>query len=142
MGTPQNRIVLNATGGIGLRIVLIVVSMALLGAVLGVVIHHSRYKHEECYRKAERIAEYGLQTALEKLQEEPAWSAGFQKTACEGGWYSVTMACRMGQRDSVLLAITSQGCFASASSIKSCLLVHLPGNPDQPWTMMGGIHSK
>jgi hypothetical protein len=120
------------SGGVGVRAALATVTLAIIAALIVVVLRSAGERQETDHRKAVRISEYGLQEALNAVQEKPSWTAGFPKTACDGGWYSVTVR-RFAQSDTVLLEIRSEGTKGRVSDVKECLLVRVSGGVDSLW---------
>lgn len=120
-------------GGVGVRVVLAVITLAAIGVLIAVMFQHSGQRQEANHRKAVGISEYGLQAALQKLQESPSWMGGIARTPCDGGWYTVSLR-RFVRNDTVLLSITAEGTMGAVSEVKECLLTHIPGSRDSLWT--------
>jgi hypothetical protein len=95
-------------GGIGLRIIIAVVSLAVLALVVVFVIGSFQKTQQTHLRRAGQISEYGLLQALDKLQNSPSWRAGIDKTAYEDGWYRVTCSGK-DSSGTILLTVTAEG---------------------------------
>jgi hypothetical protein len=119
-------------GGAGTRVVLAVVTLAVLGALIPMALRHAGQRQEADYRKAVRISEYGLQLALQKIREAPSWSEGFAKTGSDGGSYTVSLR-RTVRNDTVFLAVTSKGTAGSIADVKECRLMRFAGSPGSAW---------
>jgi hypothetical protein len=48
-------------------------------------------KRAEDKRSAKEIAEYGMTIALDKINQDPAWTAGFNNVSYKNGYYCVTI---------------------------------------------------
>jgi hypothetical protein len=118
---------------------------ALLILLTGVVIvvqlsaalraYHSQ--QQESHRKAERIAEFGLQNALQKMIDSGAGACDC--TACDGGWV-IAKSLRTKYPDSMGTTLVSEGHMGSVVEGRMCRLVKVParaGSP--PWIIAGGI---
>ena len=130
-------------GGVKIGIVAAVSTLLVLGAIIAVMLHQFRTRQEEQHLIASRICEYGLQAALQKLSEQPAWTAGFDRVPCEGGWYEVKVA-GVRRADSSFLELQSGGHFKSMSETKSCVLAadsSAQSGTGVPWRLVGGICS-
>jgi hypothetical protein len=121
------------SGGVGVRVVLAVITLAVIGVFIAVMFQHSGQRQEANHRKAVGISEYGLQAALQKLQESPLWAGGFARTPCDGGWYTVSLH-RFVRNDSFFLSITAEGTMGAVSEVKEYLLTRVPGSRDSLWT--------
>jgi hypothetical protein len=119
-------------GGVGIRMVLAVVTLAVIGVAIAVALKQVGQRQEANHRKAVRISEYGLQEALQKLQEQPSWREGFNNISCDGGAYTVSLR-RVVRNDTVFLAITSEGIMGAVSDVKECRLARFPGSADSAW---------
>jgi hypothetical protein len=120
-------------GGVWVRAVLATITLAAIGVLIAVMLRHSGQLQEANHRKAVGISEYGLQAALQKLQESPSWTEGFARTPCDGGWYTVSLR-RFARDDTVMLSIKAEGSMGAVSEVKECLLARIPGTRDSLWT--------
>jgi hypothetical protein len=97
-------------------------------------------RQQEYHRKAERIAEYGLQTALQNLRDDSS-APGIGRTDCDGGWY-IVRSVRTVRRDTDCVEFTAEGHLASVVEGRSCCFVKIPGRAGLPtWAMEGGIRA-
>jgi hypothetical protein len=119
-------------GGVATRVVLAAVTLAIVGVFIAMALQYAGEQQEANHRKAVRISEYGLQAALQKIQETPSWVDGFERTPCGGGCYKVSLR-RFVRNDTVMLAITSEGTMGTVSDVKECLLSRPADNPDSAW---------
>jgi hypothetical protein len=121
------------TGILLAALTLITVGVVIRGALNG--LHDAQ---QENHRRAERIAEHGLQTALERLAEDSL--AGTIADSCDGGRFIVRSK-RMVRGDTSHLELVAEGRIATAVEVRACTLVPLPRNTGVPWAMAGGIRS-
>jgi Tfp pilus assembly protein PilX len=70
----------------------VILSAATLLVLAGVIYHFvsSQISKRGADKKmTQEIAEEGMQFALRKISEDPAWTEGFQNIKCQSGFYSV-----------------------------------------------------
>ena len=79
------------SGGIKLRVLLAALTLVIVGTAVVVLVRSYQRDLRVHHREALQVSEDGLLRALEKLQQEPSWSAGFPKTEHPNGWYTVSM---------------------------------------------------
>jgi hypothetical protein len=119
-------------GGMGLRILIAFITLAILAAVVVVVVGSFQKTQQTHLRKATQISEYGLLQVLDKLQATPSWRAGFDKVSYEDGWYRVTCA----EKDSsgtIMLTVASEGHSGPALRKQICVLSLSIVGPDSIW---------
>jgi hypothetical protein len=126
LGRPSQR------GGVGIRIIFALITLLVIGAAIGYFLYDSQQQLKENHRKAGRISEYGLQTALEEIIAHPSWKTGFEKIPYDGGWYSVMLRTQT-SNDTTLLNVTSEGHMGNASDARECLLALTVENGDSIW---------
>jgi Tfp pilus assembly protein PilX len=111
---------------------MIIVTFLILSTSIVVYLQSNLKDQEKNQRKALQIAEYGLQEALEQVNESPSWRTGFSKTSCDDGWYAVI--CRQRHTsDSLYVILESEGHFGSIARKKTCLLGHALSGTDSLW---------
>jgi hypothetical protein len=108
-------------GGIGLRIVLAVVTLVVLVAGVVLLVGTFQKKQQADIRHAEQISIDGLQEGLMRLQASPSWRGPVPKTAYENGWYQVTIK-PVEHALHPQLTITAEGHSGSAVKSQVCLL--------------------
>jgi hypothetical protein len=125
-----------AEGGVGIRVLWIILSLAVIATAIGLLIGTQQKDQERYSRKALEISEYGLMCALETLDKKPSWTAGFSKMPYEGGWFSAKLSRRQ-MGDTVFCAIEAQGHMGEVSRKSECLLRLSLVNGDSVWTRSG-----
>jgi hypothetical protein len=120
------------SGGMGIRVALALGTLLVVGTLIATLLQNNGRQQLEAHRKAVTISEYGLQIALDKLQTQPSWTDGIEKTPYDGGWYSVSLR-RFTLRDTMLLEIKSEGHLGDAADSKECLLARCMMNGDSAW---------
>jgi len=123
----------NDNGGMGLRILLAAVTLALLGAAVFAIVGTYQNTLRENNRKAEQISAYGLQSALQTLGTNPQWRDGLPKTDYLSGWYKVTIEPREGREPSVI-SVISEGHSGPAVKRQICELQLSITDGDSVWT--------
>jgi len=123
-------------GGIGIRVLLVIFTLLVIGAVIAFMLNTAQQRQQENHRKAEQIGLFGMQTALEKIGTEPAWTAGFDRVPYDGGWYSVSLR-SFKQNDTLMLELKAQGHVGKAVDTKTSLFAKV--SPDSTWVSRG-IH--
>jgi hypothetical protein len=123
---------LSQHGGVGIRIIFALITLCVIGAAIGYFLYDSQRQLKENHRKAGRISEYGLQTALEEISAHPSWKIGFEKIAYDGGWYSVMLR-EQASNDTTLIVVTSEGHMGNASDSRECLLALTIEKGDSIW---------
>ena len=119
-------------GGVGVSVILVAVTLIVMGVLIAFMLQNYRRQQEEHFRKAVRISEYGLQTALNRLNAEPSWNKGIEKTPYDDGWYAVSLR-RFSRQDTLMLEIKSEGHRGTSSDVKECLLAFIRANGDSGW---------
>jgi hypothetical protein len=122
-----------SSGGVGVRILWIVLSLAVIAAAIGLLFGTQQKDQERYSRKAMEINEYGLMCVLETLDKKPSWTGGFSKIPYEGGWYSAKLARRQ-NGDTVFCAVETLGHMGGVSRRSECLLKLSVVNGDSAWT--------
>jgi hypothetical protein len=119
-------------GGVGIRVIFAIATLVVIGAAIGFFLYDSQQQLKENHRKAGRISEYGLQTALEEVISHPSWRNGFEKEPYDDGWYSVSLRTQT-RNDSIFLNIVSEGHIKNAADTRECLLALTVENGDSIW---------
>jgi Tfp pilus assembly protein PilX len=126
-------LLLRQSGGVILRIVMIVVTFLILTTSIVFYLQANQRNQEKQQRKALQIAESGLQAALEKLNQDASWCAGFSKTPCDNGWYLVRIT-KSAAGDTLLVNIAAEGRFGPVTRTKTCVLGRVWDGADSVWT--------
>ena len=112
-------------GGVGVRIVLAVSSLAVLIGVVLIVIGNYQHEQQAHHRRAAQVSEYGLLQGLQLLQENREWRGPIDHSEYQDGWYSVTV--KPGDSAGVaLLTLTAEGHSGSSVRRQICVLSHTP----------------
>ena len=119
-------------GGVGIRVIFAIATLVVIGAAIGFFLYDSQQQLKENHRKAGRISEYGLQTALEEVISHPSWRNGFEKEPYDDGWYSVSLRTQT-RNDSIFLNLVSEGHIKNAADTRECLLALTVENGDSIW---------
>ncbi len=120
------------TGGVGVRILWIAVSVAVVALAIFWFLNKGQHDQETFSRKAVEIGEYGLLMALDRLKDSPSWCAGLPKTEYESGWYSVTVR-RQAVKDTTFLIVDAAGHAGPVARSQGCILrLEKTGN-DSVW---------
>jgi len=122
----------NQWGGIGIRILIVFISLIVIGGAIVIILTNNQAKQQIYYRKVNLISEYGLMIALQKLHQYPSWYGNINKTMYEDGWYRVKMK-KQKNADTLFLVLSSEGHFKSASDTKQCILSLSIINGDSLW---------
>ncbi len=117
----QQRFPNRQEGGLGLRIVMIVVSLAVVAAAISVFLVRGQSDQEVLNRKASEICEYGLLQTLAHLKEHPSWAGKLPRADYEGGWYTSSAKIRR-SADTSYLDVESTGHIGSVSRKQGCML--------------------
>lgn len=125
-------LLLRPSGGVAVRIIMIVVTFLILTTSIIFYLQTNQRNQEKQQRKALQIAESGLQAALEKLNQDSAWFAGFSKTACDNGSYLVRIT-RSAAGDTPLVNIAAEGRFGGITRSKTCVLGRVWNGTDSVW---------
>ena len=123
------------SGNVGIRILLAAITLVIIGAVIAYFLYGYQERLKENHRKAARISEYGLQSALEHLSVEPSWTQGFEKVPYDGGYYTVLLQ-KSVRNDTALLTVTSQGYLKSSTDSRECLLALSVVDHDSVWIQL------
>jgi hypothetical protein len=127
---------LRAHGGVGIRILWIILSLCIIASAIAVLLVTQQKNQERYSRKATEISEYGLMCAMEALGKKPSWTEGFSKIPYEEGWYSATLARRQ-KGDTVFCVVEAVGRMGAVSKKSECLLQLSVVNGDSVWTRSG-----
>jgi hypothetical protein len=119
-------------GGVVIRVIFAVVTLLLIGGCIVFFLQNYQQQLKENHRKAGRISEYGLQTALERLSSDPSWKSGFEKITYDDGWYTVSLR-HFNSKDTVLLDMTAEGHMGNASDTRECILSLVIEGNDSIW---------
>ncbi|MDD5675288.1 MAG: hypothetical protein PHC61_14050 [Chitinivibrionales bacterium] len=123
----------NSRGKIALWVCIAALTLIIMvGAIVGLLREQARHL-ETGNRKAVEISEYGLFLALDKINEDPAWSGPIPKTEYEGGAYSVSIS-KERSKDSISMTIISTGVFGSQTKKKQCVLARAAADTGAHWT--------
>ncbi len=123
--------------GVRTGALLVVMTGAVIAIRLSATLRTYHAQQQEFHRKAERIAEFGLQNALEKMTDSGAGASDC--TTCDGGWVIVRL-CRTKRPDTLGTTLVSEGHLGSAVESRMCRLVKAPGRAGSPpWIIAGGI---
>lgn len=66
-----------------------VVTLLVLAGVITSYVKNQINRRAEDKRITQEIAEEGMQTALKKISEDPAWSEGLVNVKCQSGYYNI-----------------------------------------------------
>ena len=119
-------------GGIGMRILLAIGTLAVLAIGVVVVIGSFQKNQEADLRHAEQISIDGLQTALEKLQASPSWRGPIPRTESGDGWYQVTLSAAESSGPTSL-TMTAEGHSKAAVRRQICVLHLSITGTDTAW---------
>ncbi len=108
-------------GGVGLRIVLIIASLAVVASAISWFLATGQSDQAILNRKASEICEFGLLQALAHLKENPRWTGKLPRADYEGGWYTATAKAR-GSNDTSFLDVESSGHIGFVSRRQGCVL--------------------
>lgn len=120
-GHAGEQLFLKQNGGVGVRIVLIVASLAVVAAAISWFLISGQSDEAVLNRKASEICEYGLLQALAHLKENPSWTGELPRTDYEGGWFSATAKARK-SGEMLFLDIESIGHIGSVLRKQECVL--------------------
>jgi hypothetical protein len=121
-----------ASGGVPLRNLFLVVTLIAVGAAIALLLRYQQEQHAIHYSKALVISEYGLQLALETLQQRPSWREGIPETVYNKGSYRVSMSAWTAQ-DTTHLRVESVGRSGQMSRIKVMHLILAVRGGDSLW---------
>jgi hypothetical protein len=119
-------------GGVGVRIVLIGATLAVVGAAIFWFLDSRQKNLEVLNRKAVEIGDYGLLQALARVKDNPSWTGKMPQTDYEGGWYAATAKSRM-NADTAFLDVESVGHIGSISRKQECTLRLFMNASDSIW---------
>lgn len=108
-------------GGVILRSLIAVVTLAVIGTAIMVILNNYGQRQEVLHRKAIAISEYGLLVALQKIQASPDESAEQEKTVYDDGWFRVQQK-QYEKRDTLFLKIVAEGHAGSVVERRECIL--------------------
>ncbi len=112
---------LSQTGGVGVRIVLLVATLALVAAAISWFLLSGQSNEAVLNRKASEICEYGLLQALAHLKENPTWVGKLPLAEYEGGSYSASAKMRK-IADTSFLDVESAARIGPVSRKQGCVL--------------------
>jgi hypothetical protein len=115
------RLFLEQRGGVGLRIVLILASLAIVAAAISWFLVSGQSDEAVLNRKASEICDYGFSQALAHLKENPSWIGELPRADYEGGWFTAAAKARKSGGTS-FLDIESVGHIGSVSRKQECVL--------------------
>lgn len=120
-------------GGIAVRAIILVATLAIVGAAIYFLLVSFGRDQEADHRKALAISEYGLQIGLEQLNAGKTIPNAIPKTLYDNGWFTVSFD-RYLKSDTVFLAVRSVGRSGSESEQRECILrMSINGN-DTAWS--------
>jgi hypothetical protein len=108
-------------GGVGLRIVLIVASLAIVAGAISWFLVSGQSDQAVLNRKASEICEYGLLQALAHLKDNPSWTGDLPHADYEDGWYTAAAKPRK-SGDTSFLDVESAGHIGAVSRKQGCVL--------------------
>ena len=110
----------NARGGVQTRIIMALVTLAIVGVFIVTFLGKKEESQKFHYANALTIAEYGLGEALMKLGENPKWKEGFESTEYKGGTYEVRLSTQQ-TNDTLFLTVESVGRSGSVERNKTII---------------------
>jgi hypothetical protein len=120
-------------GGVSIRILMAVVTLAALGVVIALFLARKTEDQKYHYGNALTIAEYGLGEALMQLGQDFRWREGFSQKEYDLGTYSVKLTTRT-MHDTLFLTVESTGKSGSARRGKTAVLrLEVSENGDSLW---------
>jgi hypothetical protein len=120
------------SGGIGMRIVMAIVTLAILGGGVVFVVRSFQAKQQVDLRHAEQISIDGLQEALMRLQSSPSWRGPVPRTESGDSWYQVTVA--IAENAGIpQLTVTAEGHSRAAVRRQICVLHLSMTGTDSAW---------
>ena len=119
-------------GGVLVRVAVACATLIVIGGAIIGTISSFQQKQQVYHRKALAISEYGLLMAFQKLQDEPSWVDGIEKTSYEDGWFTVKTRQYL-QGDTIFLSIRSEGWYKSVSEAREFLLRLQNSEDDSIW---------
>ena len=119
--SAARRLFCEQSGGTGLRIILIVASLAIVAAAISWFLISGQSNEAVQNRKASEICEYGLLQALARLKENPSWAGILPRAEYEGGWYTAEAKVRKSGGVSYL-DVESVGHIGSVLRKQECVL--------------------
>lgn len=111
----------NCSGGVILRSVIAVVTLAVIGTAIIFILKNYGQKQDVLHRKAIAISEYGLLVALQKIRVSPDESVVLEKTVYDDGWFRVQQK-KYEKRDTLFLRIVAEGHAGSVVERRECVL--------------------
>jgi hypothetical protein len=135
---PLSRLSSQSSGGVGIRLVWIIVSLIVIAVAIVFLLNHHQANQQRYTRKATEISEYGLMCVLETLGKNPSWNEGFSKIPYEdGGWFSAKLT-RQVINDTVFCAVEATGHIGNATKKSECLLQLSVVKGDSSWARSPG----
>jgi hypothetical protein len=119
-------------GGVGIRILWIAVSVAVVALAIFWFLNKGQQDQEIINRKAVEISEYGLLMALDRLKDSPSWCEGLPKTEYESGWYTVSVR-RQAGKDTTFLVVDAVGHAGPVARKQGCILRLEKSGNDSVW---------
>jgi hypothetical protein len=116
-------------GGVAIRVILALLTLVAVGIVVVFLVRSTQQKQQVHHRKALQISEFGLLEALQKLQENPSWRAGFPRTGYSDGWYAVDLTVvEEGDNDTLVVKSTGHSGPVSRYQISQLTLSLIQGD--------------
>jgi hypothetical protein len=129
---PFSSSIRNELGGVGIRILWIAITVAIVAAAIFWFLNKGQQDQEVFNRKAVEISEYGMLMALDRLKDSPSWCDGLPKTEYEGGWYTVTVR-RQAGKDTTFLVVDATGHAGPVARKQGCILRLEKNGNDSVW---------
>jgi hypothetical protein len=135
-GVKAYRSSLRAKGGVGVRILWILLSLCIIASAIAALLVTQQKNQERYSRKATEISEYGLMCVLETLGKKPSWTEGFSKISYDDGWYSANLMKRK-KGDTVFCMVEAVGHMGAVLKKTECLIQLSVVNGDSIWIRSG-----
>ena len=126
----EQRDIFNTTGGLKMRIILVILTLAVVSGFLFFFMQHHSEMNEVSHRKAIELSDYGMQAIGKQLVSEqgneivytdPRLLKSIQKTEFNNGWYTVAVSVE-GDDTLIILKVTSLGHYGSQENIQEKLI--------------------
>ena len=93
-----------------------VITLLALAAVITSYVKTQIDRRAEDKRVTQEIAEEGMQIALKKISENPAWTEGFSNVKCSSGFYNI----RIDKTDDTTFKAVATGFIGSVKTTLVC----------------------